>query len=95
MTFKAILSLFLLVTTLATIIYAKPSPIWIPNLDQASTKDMIMIESDKEVANSQTAEKPLRELSRESNILLISNQSECPWPPALCPDGGMHGKPIH
>ena len=95
MTFKAIFSFFLLVTTLATI-YAKPSPIWIPHLDQASvdkTKDTFIIESLKEMANSQTGETLLRELSQESNLPLISNESECPWPPPLCPEGGMHGEP--
>ena len=82
MTFKAIFSLFLLVTALATI-YAKPSPIWI-NLDKASedtTGDMSIIESDKEVANYQTGEMPLSE--QELELVLISNKPKCPWPPAL------------
>lgn len=67
--------------------------IWI-NLDKASedtTEDKLIIESDKEVANSQTGETPLSE--EDSELLLISIQSECPWPPALCGNGGQFGEP--
>lgn len=88
MTFKAIFSLFLLVSTLA-IIYAKPSPAQL-YLDQASddttedtNEDTLSIESDKQVANSQTKE----------SLTILHVEIDCPWPPALCGHGGDFGEP--
>ena len=104
MSFKAIFSLFLLVNTLA-IVYAKPSPYWVLEFGQASedaTEDtLLVIDSDKGVADSQTGETPLRENSKETEVLLVSDKIRCPWPPALCGDGGFWGKqpppppPVH
>ena len=92
--FKSIFCLILLVSALATI-YAKPFPIWI-DLDRVSEDTLqdkfVKMESDKEVANSQMM--PLRKVSHEeeSELAHISDDYPCPWPPALCGDGGFWGE---
>ena len=101
MNFKVIFSLlFLLVTTMVTI-HAKPSPVWI-DLDRASegeNKEKLTIESDKDEINSQlimngeSQQNGKPDTSNERNRLIILDTIRCPWPPALCGDGGDFGEP--
>ena len=84
MTLKAIFSLFLLVTTLV-VIYAKPFPnqIYLDQVSEDTTEDTLIFESNKQVGN----------FPETKEHLLIIHELDCPWPPALCGNGGDFGEP--
>ena len=56
----------------------------------ANTEDALLPEqSQKEVVNSQIGEPLFAELHQE--LKRVRAQDDCPWPPALCGDGGFWG----
>lgn len=57
----------------------------------ANTEDALLPEqSQKEVVNSQIEEPLFAELHQE--LKRVRAQDDCPWPPALCGDGGFLGE---
>ena len=94
MNFKAVFFLIFIVLATLHIVYGKPSPVFEnPKLRYPNDHDEGIdqtIEVNEEAIEAQGEDKP-RELLQESELLKMSYRSECPWPPALCPDGGMHG----
>ena len=60
----------------------------------ANTEDTLLPEqSQKEAVNSQIGEPLFAEMYQE--LKRVKAQDDCPWPPALCGDGGTFGEPLN
>lgn len=102
MNFKAVFFPIFIVLATLHIVYGKPSPVFenqklrYPNDHDEGIDQTIEVNEEATEAQGAREDKP-HELLQESELLKISHRSdrECPWPPALCPDGGMHGIYVH
>ena len=108
MKYKVIFSLLLLVTTLAIVhAKPSPVWVYLMSIQEAkeSTNEKQMVQSDKDMTtntedallpeqsqkiNSQIGEPLFAELHQE--LKRVRAQDDCPWPPALCGDGGFWGE---
>ena len=57
------------------------------------TNEKQVVKSDKVTADSQNGDASFSQLSLADMKQVKAQDDDCPWPPALCGDGGFWGKP--
>ena len=59
------------------------------------TNEKQVVKSDKVMADSQNGDASFPQLSLADMKQVKAQDNDCPWPPALCGDGGFWGKPLN